>query len=137
VVAIVAAVALVLVILIVAIAALASGGDDSASSTTTTTEAATTTEEGGSTTTAGGSTTTTTTGSTTTAGSDDYPAAFRQDFLDGCNPSGGNEDYCTCFLEELEATYTLAEVSELDFESLGSDPNAWPPELRDIAVGCI
>ncbi len=136
VVALVAVIALVLVILIVAIAALVGGGDDSADSTTTTTEASTTTSDDGSTTTTEGSTTTTA-GSTTTAGggSDDYPAEFRQEFLDSCNATGGNTDYCTCFLEGLEQQYSLAEVSS-ELADLSTDPTQWPPELQALAAEC-
>jgi hypothetical protein len=142
VVALVAVVALVLVILIVAIAALVGGGDDSADSTTTTTEATTTTEDESTSTTEAttstteGTTTTTTEGGGGTDTSDDYPAEFRSQFLNSCNSTGGNEDYCTCFLEGLEEQYTLAEVTE-QFADLGSDPTQWPPELQALAAECI
>lgn len=67
---------------------------------------------------------------------DEWTQEVRDNFLSECLPaSGGEQDYCECVLEELEATYTLAEFEAIEEELIETD--SMPPDVEEMIDVCI
>ncbi|HYI60569.1 MAG TPA: serine/threonine-protein kinase [Acidimicrobiales bacterium] len=126
-VAIVAVVALVVVALIIGLAALASGGESSSSGSTTTTAAGAPAPVSEGTTASSAPEPTGSTAST-------FPEQVRTNFVDACTAGDVEESVCTCVLDSLESTYTLAELAELEADIAAGE--APPAEIVDLFTSC-
>jgi hypothetical protein len=74
------------------------------------------------------------------AGCDQDEDAWTQDvrdnFMEGClEASGGQQEYCSCVLGDLEDTYTLEEFEEIERQL--EDAGALPPEVESMIEDCI
>ncbi len=65
-----------------------------------------------------------------------WPEEVRDNFLGAClDGSGGEEDYCRCVLEELEASLTVEEFEELEGDL--AEEGDLPPVVEVIVEDCI
>jgi hypothetical protein len=67
---------------------------------------------------------------------DEWTDEVRDNFLEACEESSGGElAYCRCVLDDLEATYTLAEFEEIERQL--DETGEMPAELEAIIDACI
>jgi hypothetical protein len=64
-----------------------------------------------------------------------YPDIYVQAFMDGCAQDPAYINACTCVIEQIQATYSLEEVTALI--EYNQQQQKLPPELLEITASCV
>lgn len=63
-----------------------------------------------------------------------YPAAYVQNFMNGCIYSGGTQIICSCIIDKIQERYSLEEFSQIEVKMQAT--GVLPEEILDFVGTC-